>query len=526
MRRLFCEMQVMYYHSREPRHIHYHPLEAIVHGMPVIYMRGGLMEAFDTGSQAGACHTHEEARQKIQRVLAGDQAFIREVQTSQQTILETFLPENVRAIWDQVFLKDILRRKPVSSTPAPTVSLTTPHWQPALSPLPEDLSQLPLPLPQQLLAARTYDVPMTPAEIRAGTEVAEPAKGWLGKLNRAVYLAWRCLSLSCTKAWEQRRLIPRETGIRPYLPDWLLKVWPSKRLQIDYAPAPLLDAIVSLRSQPLRLAELPRTPLLVRDPVGWLDPNEANGRPLPRLPLTVAYSRLPGEEDDAFDKLTPSVQAEVQLWLHLAQQVVFCCEEDRQAALARYDLEPGKTALAPGGLIFGPVAEPASNDVPRVPSGAILGFAAPLRRENPALLQQAVKWLVARRVDCPPVFWVKQPQAYPERHVDHGIQATSVTEAQLRAILPQVSRVVITTRSGAEAARRVFLAALARVPVAVVDSPAVRAQWSEQEVQMLAPDDPFAVADWLNCPADPARVEAAYLKAQTDLARCAIRHAA
>ena len=108
MQRLFREMQVMYYHSREPRHIHYHPLEAIAHGMPVIYMRGGLMELFDTGSQIGACDTDDEARSKIQAVLNSDMAFIREVQRSQRTILDTFLPENVQAVWEQNFVGRIM----------------------------------------------------------------------------------------------------------------------------------------------------------------------------------------------------------------------------------------------------------------------------------------------------------------------------------------------------------------------------------------------------------------------------------
>jgi hypothetical protein len=525
MRRLFREMQVMYYHSREPRHIHYHPLEAIVHGMPVIYMRGGLMEAFDTGSQAGACDTHDEARAKIKRVLAGDQAFIRDVQTSQDTILETFLPENVRAIWDTVFLDQILQRRPIATAPAQRTVLTQAPWHPPELPPLGDLRQLPSPLPQRLLAARAYDVAKTPAEIRAGTEVAQPAVGLLGKFARAGYMAWRCVSLCFGKAWEQGRLIPRETGIRPYLPDWVLRVWPSNRLQIDYALSPELDSIVPLRERPLRLADLPRTPTLVRDPVGWLDPRDAT-EPLPRLPLTLAYSRLPGEEDDAFDKLTPSVQAEVQGWLRLAQQVVFCCEEDRQAALARYELDASRTAIAPGGLLLGPVPEPASGKLPALQPGTIVAGAAPVRRENPTLLQQALAWLEQRGQPRPPVLWAVLPGTSPERQHDWNLPTTALTEAELRALLPGAARMVVTSRGGAEAARRVFLAALARVPVAVVDSPAVRAQWTQREVQWLSADDPFTLAEWLAGPVDLARVEAAYEKARTDLAQLQSRRVA
>ena len=107
--RNYRELQVMYYHSREPRHIHYHPLEAIAFGMPVVYMRGGLMECFDKGSQAGACATDAEARRKLLRVLQGDQTFIREMQESQRTILEAFAPVAVRAQWEEAFVNGIMR---------------------------------------------------------------------------------------------------------------------------------------------------------------------------------------------------------------------------------------------------------------------------------------------------------------------------------------------------------------------------------------------------------------------------------
>ena len=41
LRRCFC----MFYHSQEPRHLHYHPLEAIATGQPLVFMAGGLLES-------------------------------------------------------------------------------------------------------------------------------------------------------------------------------------------------------------------------------------------------------------------------------------------------------------------------------------------------------------------------------------------------------------------------------------------------------------------------------------------------
>ena len=36
------KMRVMFYHSTEPNHIHYHPFEAIRAGMPLVFMAGGI----------------------------------------------------------------------------------------------------------------------------------------------------------------------------------------------------------------------------------------------------------------------------------------------------------------------------------------------------------------------------------------------------------------------------------------------------------------------------------------------------
>jgi glycosyltransferase involved in cell wall biosynthesis len=100
---------VMYYHSREPRHLHYHPLEAIVHGMPVIYMQGGLLDALGGADQPGACTTHREARNKVRRILDGDFAFVEEVRHKQQKTLETFTWEYNRREWQQLFVEGVLR---------------------------------------------------------------------------------------------------------------------------------------------------------------------------------------------------------------------------------------------------------------------------------------------------------------------------------------------------------------------------------------------------------------------------------
>lgn len=96
--------KVMFYHSREERHLHYHPLEAIVFGMPLIYMSSGLLERFGGADQPGMAHTFEEAREKLERVLEGDVEFINEIKKKQVKILDEFRYDYVKSVWEKNFL--------------------------------------------------------------------------------------------------------------------------------------------------------------------------------------------------------------------------------------------------------------------------------------------------------------------------------------------------------------------------------------------------------------------------------------
>jgi glycosyltransferase involved in cell wall biosynthesis len=101
---LLQNCRVMFYHSREPRHLHYHPLEAIIYGMPLIYMSGGLLESLGGSDQPGMCYTEEEARNKIEKILSGDSALIETICLSQKKILENFSYNYCKKIWENNFL--------------------------------------------------------------------------------------------------------------------------------------------------------------------------------------------------------------------------------------------------------------------------------------------------------------------------------------------------------------------------------------------------------------------------------------
>lgn len=89
--RLLRNCRVMFYHSVEPRHIHYHPLEAIVVGMPLIYMRQGVLGGMaDPAAQPGACTTIAEAVSKVRAILSGDDVLVNQIKSAQSELLHPF----------------------------------------------------------------------------------------------------------------------------------------------------------------------------------------------------------------------------------------------------------------------------------------------------------------------------------------------------------------------------------------------------------------------------------------------------
>ncbi len=100
LRRCYC----MFYHSQEPRHLHYHPLEAIAIGMPLVYMAGGLLEPLGGPDQPGLCRSYDEAREKITRLRSGDEALRAAIRTQQKAILAHFDPETCSRAWRANFL--------------------------------------------------------------------------------------------------------------------------------------------------------------------------------------------------------------------------------------------------------------------------------------------------------------------------------------------------------------------------------------------------------------------------------------
>ncbi|MCY1391464.1 Glycosyl transferases group 1 [compost metagenome] len=97
------QSRVMFYHSQEPFHIHYHPFEAMKVGMPLVFMAGGLLDRLGGVDLPGRCTSIKEARNKVTRILAGDSALIDSIRGSQAVLLEAMLFERHEPVWCSAF---------------------------------------------------------------------------------------------------------------------------------------------------------------------------------------------------------------------------------------------------------------------------------------------------------------------------------------------------------------------------------------------------------------------------------------
>lgn len=86
--REIADSKVMYYHGKEPRHLHYHPLEAIFIGIPVIYHKESLLGKYLSESP-GRCDNIIEARRKIESILSDDKQLITDIINAQNKVKGT-----------------------------------------------------------------------------------------------------------------------------------------------------------------------------------------------------------------------------------------------------------------------------------------------------------------------------------------------------------------------------------------------------------------------------------------------------
>jgi hypothetical protein len=87
------QCKLLYYHSKERRHLHYHPLEAIVIGIPVIFYEESLLNSYLNNSP-GKCKTIEDVCSKINRIFSNDIEFINKIILEQNKVIPLLKREN------------------------------------------------------------------------------------------------------------------------------------------------------------------------------------------------------------------------------------------------------------------------------------------------------------------------------------------------------------------------------------------------------------------------------------------------
>lgn len=95
--------RLMFYHSTEPNHIHYHPFEAVRLGMPLLFMAGGMLDRFGGVGMPGRCLSIADARRKARLIMNGDIRFIEQVRKAQVLLLDPMKAEHCAQPWQAGF---------------------------------------------------------------------------------------------------------------------------------------------------------------------------------------------------------------------------------------------------------------------------------------------------------------------------------------------------------------------------------------------------------------------------------------
>ncbi len=125
------EFRVMFYHSTELNHVHYHPFEAVRAGMPLVFMAGGMIDKLGGSKLPGRCRTTSEARAKLRRILDGDRELIERIRASQPVLLEKMHSPALEPTWREGIsqvLDELERSRVARPTPVrrPKVAIIVP----------------------------------------------------------------------------------------------------------------------------------------------------------------------------------------------------------------------------------------------------------------------------------------------------------------------------------------------------------------------------------------------------------------
>jgi hypothetical protein len=120
LQNLYLDCAAFYYHSREPRHVHYSPVEAAINGIPIVYFEDSLLGRMCPGSVKGRIASVGQAREVLQRILSGDTAFIADIREDQRDVAYHFSDAYCRPVWSENleksgFLANLAKQNPVQT---------------------------------------------------------------------------------------------------------------------------------------------------------------------------------------------------------------------------------------------------------------------------------------------------------------------------------------------------------------------------------------------------------------------------
>ncbi|MES9739442.1 hypothetical protein ABWK46_19235, partial [Peribacillus frigoritolerans] len=101
---LYKKSSLLYYHSHEPRHVHYSPVEAAIIGTPIIFYKDSLLARILKKDILGSTQNTMEARALIERLLLGDSELQTSLRSEQGNIPFYFSNQYCEPIWRENIL--------------------------------------------------------------------------------------------------------------------------------------------------------------------------------------------------------------------------------------------------------------------------------------------------------------------------------------------------------------------------------------------------------------------------------------
>ena len=100
---LYRTSAVLFYHSRERRHLHYSPIEAAIVGTPIVFYADSLLARLVGHRRQGAVDDVKQARALLEQLRAGEAATVQRLRDDQQTIGAHFSDEYCSQVWRAAF---------------------------------------------------------------------------------------------------------------------------------------------------------------------------------------------------------------------------------------------------------------------------------------------------------------------------------------------------------------------------------------------------------------------------------------